>query len=31
MPRGEDRVFLVSHGCYHTQDDPEFTTFPRIV
>jgi nicotinamidase/pyrazinamidase len=23
----KDRVFLVSHGCYHTQDDPEFTTF----
>ncbi len=23
-----DRVFLVSHGCYHTQDDPEFKTFP---
>jgi nicotinamidase/pyrazinamidase len=23
-----DRVFLVSHGCYHAQDDPEFTTFP---
>jgi nicotinamidase/pyrazinamidase len=22
------RVFLVSHGCYHTQDDPEFNTFP---
>jgi nicotinamidase/pyrazinamidase len=22
------RVFLVSHGCYHTQDDPEFATFP---
>lgn len=22
------RVFLVSHGCYHTQDDPEFKTFP---
>ena len=21
-------VFLVSHGCYHTQDDPEFSTFP---
>ena len=21
-------VFLVSHGCYHTQDDPEFQTFP---
>ena len=24
----QDRVFLVSHGCYHTKDDPEFTTFP---
>lgn len=24
----QDRVLLVSHGCYHTQDDPEFTTFP---
>jgi nicotinamidase/pyrazinamidase len=24
----QDRVFLVSHGCYHSQDDPEFTTFP---
>ncbi|MGA9076090.1 MAG: isochorismatase family protein, partial [Candidatus Sulfotelmatobacter sp.] len=22
------RVFLVSHGCYHTEDDPEFQTFP---
>ncbi len=22
------RVFLVSHGCYHTRDDPEFKTFP---
>jgi nicotinamidase/pyrazinamidase len=22
------RVFLVSHGCFHTQDDPEFKTFP---
>lgn len=21
-------VFLVSHGCYHTPDDPEFATFP---
>ncbi len=21
-------VFLVSHGCFHSQDDPEFTTFP---
>jgi nicotinamidase/pyrazinamidase len=24
----QGRVFLVSHGCYHTQDDPEFKTFP---
>jgi nicotinamidase/pyrazinamidase len=24
--RGE--VFLVSHGCFHTQDDPEFQRFP---
>ena len=24
----QGRVFLVSHGCHHTQDDPEFTTFP---
>lgn len=24
--RGE--VFLVSHGCYHTKDDPEFAIFP---
>jgi nicotinamidase/pyrazinamidase len=24
----QSRVFLVSHGCYHTQDDPEFKTFP---
>ena len=24
----QDRVFLVSHGCYHTKDDPEFKTFP---
>jgi nicotinamidase/pyrazinamidase len=22
------RVLLVSHGCYHTKDDPEFKTFP---
>jgi len=22
------RVFLVSHGCFHTPDDPEFTIFP---
>jgi nicotinamidase/pyrazinamidase len=24
----QGRVFLVSHGCYHTEDDPEFKTFP---
>jgi nicotinamidase/pyrazinamidase len=24
----QDRVFLVSHGCYHTKDDPEFAIFP---
>jgi nicotinamidase/pyrazinamidase len=24
----QGRVFLVSHGCFHTQDDPEFKTFP---
>jgi nicotinamidase/pyrazinamidase len=24
----QDRVFLISHGCYHTKDDPEFKTFP---
>src|ERR1700690_1811296 len=24
----EGRVFLVSHGCYHAPDDPEFATFP---
>jgi nicotinamidase/pyrazinamidase len=23
-----DKVFLVSHGCFHTPDDPEFTQFP---
>ncbi|MGC2197794.1 MAG: isochorismatase family cysteine hydrolase [Terriglobales bacterium] len=22
------RSFLVSHGCYHSQDDPEFALFP---
>jgi nicotinamidase/pyrazinamidase len=22
------QVFLVSHGCYHTENDPEFKTFP---
>jgi nicotinamidase/pyrazinamidase len=24
----QGRVFLVSHGCYHATDDPEFKTFP---
>ncbi len=24
----QGRVFLVSHGCYHIEDDPEFQTFP---
>jgi nicotinamidase/pyrazinamidase len=24
----QGRVFLVSHGCYHIKDDPEFQTFP---
>jgi nicotinamidase/pyrazinamidase len=24
----QGRVFLVSHGCFHTADDPEFQTFP---
>src|SRR5271169_1737525 len=24
----EGRVLLVSHGCYHTKDDPEFKMFP---
>jgi nicotinamidase/pyrazinamidase len=24
----QDRVFLVSHGCYHAKNDPEFKTFP---
>ena len=24
----QDRVFLVSHGCYHVKNDPEFSTFP---
>jgi nicotinamidase/pyrazinamidase len=24
----EGRVFLISHGCFHTKDDPEFKTFP---
>ena len=24
----DGRVFLVSHGCFHTPDDPEFKAFP---
>jgi len=24
----ENKVFLVSHGCYHLPDDPEFAAFP---
>jgi nicotinamidase/pyrazinamidase len=24
----QGRVLLVSHGCYHTKDDPEFSIFP---
>ena len=24
----DGRAFLVSHGCFHTADDPEFKTFP---
>jgi nicotinamidase/pyrazinamidase len=24
----QGRAFLVSHGCYHAKDDPEFKTFP---
>jgi nicotinamidase/pyrazinamidase len=24
----QGHVFLVSHGCYHGEDDPEFKTFP---
>lgn len=24
----QGKVFLVSHGCFHTPDDPEFKTFP---
>jgi nicotinamidase/pyrazinamidase len=24
----DGRCFLVSHGCFHTKDDPEFTSFP---
>src|SRR3954469_19407355 len=25
----QEKVFLVSHGCFHTPDDPEFEVFPR--
>jgi nicotinamidase/pyrazinamidase len=24
----QDRIFLVSHGCFHAPDDPEFKIFP---
>jgi nicotinamidase/pyrazinamidase len=24
----QGHVFLVSHGCYHGKDDPDFQTFP---
>jgi nicotinamidase/pyrazinamidase len=24
----QDRIFLVSHGCFHIPDDPEFARFP---
>src|SRR5439155_735708 len=24
----DGKVFLVSHGCFHTNDDPEFKMFP---
>jgi nicotinamidase/pyrazinamidase len=24
----QEKVFLVSHGCFHTPDDPEFARFP---
>src|SRR5277367_2631619 len=24
----QGRVFLASHGCFHTSDDPEFSIFP---
>jgi len=27
-PVRDNRVFLVSHGCFHTQNDPEFSQFP---
>ncbi|HZQ69328.1 MAG TPA: isochorismatase family protein [Terriglobales bacterium] len=28
QPAREGRVFLVSHGCFHSENDPEFKTFP---
>ncbi len=28
QPARESRVFLVSHGCFHTPNDPEFAQFP---
>ena len=27
-PARQGKVFLVSHGCFHTPNDPEFKTFP---
>lgn len=27
-PARDGRAFLVSHGCFHPPDDPEFSTFP---
>jgi len=27
-PARQGKVFLVSHGCFHTPKDPEFKTFP---
>jgi nicotinamidase/pyrazinamidase len=27
-PARQGKVFLVSHGCFHTANDPEFKTFP---
>jgi nicotinamidase/pyrazinamidase len=27
-PARQGKVFLVSHGCFHAKDDPEFKTFP---
>jgi len=28
QPARDNRVFLVSHGCFHTPNDPEFKQFP---